>query len=107
MAKVLEFQLQHSEENITGTDTGTPLFRAALFTIARTWNPPRCPSSDEWIKKFWYIYTMIYYSAIKRKTFESVLMKWINLEPDIQSEVSQKEQKQVSHINAYICDLER
>ena len=64
---------------------------AALFTIARTWKQPRCPLTDEWIKKPWYIYTMEYYLAIKRNTFESVLMRWMNLEPIIQSEVSQKE----------------
>ena len=51
----------------------------------------RCPSADEWIRKLWYIYTMEYYSAIKKNTFESVLMRWIKLEPIIQSEVSQKE----------------
>ena len=66
------------------------MFIAALFTIARTWKQPRCPLTDEWIKKFWYIYTMKYYSAIKRNAFESVLMKWMNLEPIIQREVSQK-----------------
>ena len=66
------------------------LFIAALFTIARTWKQPRCPSTDEWIMKLWYIYTMEYYSAIKRNTLESVLMIWMNLEPIIQSEVSQK-----------------
>ena len=71
--------------------TCIPLFIAALFTIARTWKQPRCPSTDEWIKKLWYIYTMEYYSAIKRNTFESVLMRWMNLEPIIQSEVHQKE----------------
>ena len=59
-------------------DTCTPLFIAALFTIARTWKQPRCPSTDEWIKKLWYIYTMEYYSTIKRNTFESVLMRWMN-----------------------------
>ena len=67
------------------------MFNAALFTIARTWKPPRCQSTDEWIKKLWYIYTMEYYSAIKRNAFESVLMRWMNLEPVIQSEVSQEE----------------
>ena len=65
------------------------MFIAALFTIARTWKQPRCPSTDEGIKKLWYIYTMKYYSAIK--AFDSVLMRWMNLEPIIQSEVSQKE----------------
>ena len=66
-------------------------FIAALFTIARTWKQPRCPPTDEWIKKLWYIYTMECYSAIRRNVFESVLMRWMNLEPNIQSEVSQKE----------------
>ena len=63
----------------------------ALFTIARTWKQPRCPSIDDWIKKLWYLYTMEYYSAIKRNVFESVLMRKMNLELIIQSEVSQKE----------------
>ena len=67
-----------------------PLFLAALFTTARTWKQPRCPSTDEWIKKLWYIYTMEYYSAIKRNTFESLLVRWMNQEPIIQSDVSQK-----------------
>ena len=66
------------------------MFIAALFRIAGTWKQPRCPSTDEWIK-LWYIYTMEYYSAIKRSTFESVLMRWKNLGPVIQSKVSQKE----------------
>ena len=61
-----------------------------LFIIARTWKQPRCPSADEWIRKLWYIYAMEYYSAIKKNTFESVLMRWMKLEPIIQSEVSQK-----------------
>ena len=64
---------------------------AALVTIARTWKQPSCPSIDEWIKKLWYIYTMEYYSAIKRNASESVLMRWMNLESVIQSEVTQKE----------------
>ena len=67
------------------------LFTAALFTIARTWKQSRCPLTDEWIKKLWYIYKMEYHSDIKRDAFESVLMSWMNLEPVIQSEVSQKE----------------
>ena len=72
-------------------DTCIPLFIAALFKVARPWKQPRYPSTDEWIKKLWYIYTMEYYSAIKRNTFQSVLMRWLNLEPIIQSEVNQKE----------------
>ena len=67
------------------------MFIAALFTIARTGKQPRCPSTDDWIKKSWYRYTMKYYSAIKRNEFESVLMRWMNLEPITQGEVSQKE----------------
>ena len=72
------------------------MFTAALFIIARTWNQPRCPSADEWIRKLWYIYTMEYYSAIKKNTFESVLMRWMQLESIIQSEISQKEKHQYS-----------
>ena len=71
--------------------TCIPLFTVTLFTIARTWKQPRCPSTDEWIKKLWYIYTMEHYRAIKRNAFESVLMRWMNLESIIESEVSQKE----------------
>ena len=77
-------------------DTCTPMFIAALFIIARTWKQPRCPSADEWIRKLWYIYTMEYYSAIKRNSFESVLMRWMKLEPIIQSEVSQKDKDHYS-----------
>ena len=81
----------HPEETRIEKDTCTLMFIAALFTIARTWKQSRCPLTDERIKKLWYIYTMEYYSAIKRNTFESVLMRCMNLEPIIQSEVSQKE----------------
>ena len=77
------------------------MFFAALFTRARTWKQPRCPSTNKWIKKWWYIYAMEYYSAIKRNTFESVLMGWMNLEPIIQSEISQKE-KDKYHILTHI-----
>ena len=73
-----------------------PMFIAALFIIARTWKQPRCPSADTWIRQLWYIYTMEYYSAIKKITFESVLMRWMKLEPIIRSEVSQKEKHQYS-----------
>ena len=86
----------HTEEARTERDTCTPMFIAALFIIARTWKQPRCPSADEWIRKWWYIYTVEYYSAIKKNTFESVLMRWMKLEPIIQSEVSQKEKHQYS-----------
>ena len=70
------------------------MFIAALFTIARTWEQPRCPSADERMRKLWYIYTMQYYSAIKKNAFESALMRWMKLETIIQSEVSQKEKHQ-------------
>ena len=66
------------------------MFIAALFILARIWKQPRCPSADEWIRKLCYIYTMEYYSAIKKNAFELLLMRWMKLEPIIQSEVSQK-----------------
>ena len=69
----------YPEEIKTEKDTCIPLFTAALFTIAGTWKQPRCPLTDEWIKKLWYIYTMEDYSAIKRNIFKSVLMEWMNL----------------------------
>ena len=80
-------------------DTYIPLFIAALFTIGRTWKQARCPSTDEWIKKLWCIYTIEYYSAIKKNTFESVLIRWTNLEPIMQSKVSQKDKYRIlTHI---------
>ena len=69
----------YPEETKIERDTCIPLFVAVLFTIARTWKQPRCPLTDEWTKKLWYIYTMEYYSAIKRNAFELVLMRWMNL----------------------------
>ena len=96
------FRLQllgiYPEKTITEKDTYSPVFITALFTIARTWKQPRCLSIDEWITKLWYIYTMDNYSAIKRNTFKSVLMRWMNLEPNTQRDVSQKE-KQIRYIN--------
>ena len=82
------------------------MFITTPFTIARTWKQPRCSLADEWIRKLWYIYTMEYYSAIKN-AFESVLMRWMKLEPIIQSEVSQKEKHQYSiltHIYGILKD---
>ena len=79
------------------------MFIAALFTIARTWKQPRCPPTNKWVKK-WYIYTMEYYSVIKKNAFDSVLIRWVNLEPIIHSEVSQKE-KNKYHILAHIYGL--
>ena len=77
------------------------MLTAELFTVARTWKQPRCPLANDWIRKFWYIYTMEYYSAINRNTFESVLMKWMNLEPIIQCSKSERETP-ILYINAYI-----
>ena len=94
----------HTEESRFERDTCTPMFIAALFIIARTWKQPRCPSADGWIRKPWYIYTMEYYSAIKKNTFESVLTRWMKLEPIIQSEVSQKEKYQYSILTP-ICEI--
>ena len=71
----------HTEEARSERDTCTSVFIAALFIIARTWKQPRCPSADEWIRKLWSIYTMEYYSAIKKNSFESVLMRWRNWSP--------------------------
>ena len=86
----------HTEETRIERDTCTPMFITALFITARIWKQPRCPSADKWIRKPWYIYTMEYYSGIKKNTFESVLMRWMKLEPIIQSEASQKEKHQYS-----------
>ena len=86
----------HTEETRSEKDTCTRMFITALFTIARTCKRPRCPSAHEWIRKLWYIYTMEYYSAIKKKSFESILMRWMKQEPIIQSEVSQKDKDQYS-----------
>ena len=84
----------HTKETRSERDMCSPMFIAALFIIAMTWKQPRCPSADEWIRKLWYIYTMEYYSAIKKNSFESVLMQWMKLEPIIQSEGSQKDKDQ-------------
>ena len=104
--KILEIELPyypaipllgiHTEETRIERDTCTPMFIAALFTIVRTWKQPRCPSADKWIRKLWYINMMEYYSAIKKNTLESALMRRMKLEPIIQSEVSQKEKHEYS-----------
>ena len=80
------------------------MFIAALFTIARTWKQPKCPSTDKWIKKISYIYTMEYYSAIKRNEIGSFVETWMDLESVIQSEVSQKE-KNKYHILMHIYGI--
>ena len=86
----------HTKETRIERDMCTPMFIKALFIIAWTWKQPRCPSADEWVRMLWYIYTMEYYSAIRKNTFESVLKRWMKLEPILQSEVSQKEKHQYS-----------
>ena len=96
----------HTKETRIERDTCTPMFIAALFIIARTWKQHRCPLADKWIRKLWYIYTMEYYLAIKKNTFESVLMWWMKLEPIIHSEISQKEKHQYS-ILMHIYELRR
>ena len=73
-----------------GGDTCIPLLIVALFTIARMWKQARCPLMDKWINKLWYIHTMKCYAVIKWNAFESVLMRWMNLEPIIQSKASQR-----------------
>ena len=83
------------------------MFIPALFTVARTWKQPRCLLADEWIRKLWYIYTVEYYSAIKKNAFESVLMRWMKLEPIIQSEVNTntiytERKTPIEYINTYI-----
>ena len=94
----------YPEKNIIQKDTCTPMFIAALFTIARTWKQPKCPLTDEWIKKMWYIYSMEYYSAIKRNEIGSFVEMWMDLEFVIQSEVSQKE-KNKYRILMHICGI--
>ena len=95
--KKLEIELPYdinTEETRIETDMCTSLLIEALFTIVRTWKQPRCPLADKWIRKLRYIYTIKYYSAIKKNAFELVLMRWMKLEPILQSEVSQKEKHQ-------------
>ena len=96
------------EKTIIEKDTCTPIFIVALFTITRTWKQSKCSSTDEWIKKVRYIYTKEYFSAIKRNAFESVLVRWIKLEPVIQSEVSQKKKNEyhiLTHIYGHMLCL--
>ena len=93
---VLLLGIQTKETRIE-RNTCTPMFIAALFTIAGTWKQPRCPSTDEWIRKLWHIYRMEYYSIIKKNAFKSVLVRWMKLDASTQSEViSQKEKHQYS-----------
>ena len=80
----------YPEKTIIQKESCTTIYTAALFTIARTWKQPKCPSTDEWIKKMWHTYTIEYYSAIKRNEIELFVVRWMDLEYFMQSEVSQK-----------------
>ena len=92
------------EKTIIQKESCTKMFIAALFTIARTWKQRKCPSSDEWIKKMWHIYTMECYSAIKRNEIELFVVRWMELESVIQSEVSQKEKNKYCMLT-HICGI--
>ena len=81
----------YPEKTIIQKESCTPMFIAELFTIARTWKQPKCLSTDEWIKKMWHIYTMECYSTIERNEIELFIVRWVDLETVIQSEVIQKE----------------
>ena len=94
----------YADKTTIQKDTRTPIFIAALFTIAKTGKQPKCPLTDEWIKKMWYIYTMEYYSAIKKNEIMPFAATWMQLEIIILSEVSQKE-KDKYHIMSLICRI--
>ena len=94
----------YPEKTIIQNYTCTSMFLTALFMIARTWRQPKCPSTEEWIKKMWYIYTMEYYSAIKRNEIVPFAETWMDLEIVIHSEVSQRE-KNKYHIISLICGI--
>ena len=83
------------------------MFIGPLFTIARSWKQPKCPSTEKWKKKMWYIYTMEYYSAIKRNEIGSFVETWMDLETVIQSEVSQKEINKYRYLNAYMWNIDK
>ena len=92
----------YPDKTIIQKDTCTPIFIAALFTIAKTWKQPKCTLTDKWIKKMWFMYTMYYYSAIKKNEIESFVKMWMDLETVIQSEVSQKE-KNKYRVLTHVC----
>ena len=94
----------YPDKIIIHKDTCTPVFIAALFTVAKTWKQPKCPSTDEWRKKIWYIYTMEYYSAIKKNEIMLFTATWMDLEIIMLSEVSQKENDKY-HMISHICGI--
>ena len=95
----------YPEKNMVRKDTHTPMFTAALFTIAKTWKQPKCPLTDEWIK-MWYIYTMEYYSAIKKNEIMSFAATWMDLEIIIPSKVS-RTGKDKYHVISLICCIQK
>ena len=97
----------HTEETRRERDTCTPIFITALFIIARTWKQPRCPLADDWIRKLWCIYTMEYYSAIKKNTFESVLMRWMKTGAYYTERSKAERKTPIQYTNTYIWNLER
>ena len=97
----------YPEKTMIQKESCTKIFIAALFTIARTWKQPKCPTTGEWIKKMCHIYTMEYYSAIKRNETELFAERWMDLESVIQSEVSQKDKKQILYADTYIWNLKK
>ena len=96
----------HPEKTIIQKESCTTMFITALFTIDRTWKQPKCPATDEWIKNMWHICKMEYYSAIKRNEIELFVVRWMDLETVIKSEVRQRE-KQIPYANAYIWNLKK
>ena len=97
----------HTEETRSERDICTPMFTSALFTIARTWKKPRYPLGDKWIRKLWYVHPMEYYLDFKKNAFESVLRRWMKLEPIIRSEIHKKEKPPVQCISEYMWKLNR
>ena len=94
----------YPEKTIIQKESCTTMFIATLFTIARTWKQPKCPSTAEWVEKMWHIYTMEYYSAVKGNEIELFVVRWMDLESVIQSEVSQKE-KNKNHMLTHIYGI--
>ena len=92
----------YPEKTIIQKETCTTMFTAALFTIARTWKQLKCPSTDEWIKKMWHIYTMEYYSATKRNEIELYVVRWMDLERE---QSKSEREKQIPYADTYIWNL--